>query len=200
MNPAVTLAFTLLGKLEPGDAVGYITGQFAGGIVGVLGASLVAGRALAHPAVRFVVTQPGAGPRAARVAFAAEFAISFILFLTILILSNTPVSMAYTPWAAGALVFLYITFEAPLSGMSLNPARTLGSAVIARSFRALPIYFIAPPLGMVAAAAVYASVLGTQAVHCAKLDHRGDVPCPFRCTIDALRHPRQVDGIESPEH
>jgi hypothetical protein len=80
--------------------------------------------------------------------------------------------------------------------MSMNPARTLASAVAARRFSHLPIYFTAPPLGMAAAAFLYSGLLGSQAVHCAKLDHAGHAPCPFHCTIDALRHPHHDDGIQ----
>lgn len=59
---------------------------------------------------------------------------------------------------AGMLVALYITFEVPLSGMSMNPARTLGSAVIAQSWMALWIYFTAPPLGMLLATELYVRI------------------------------------------
>lgn len=194
MNPAVTLAFTLLGKVDPRDAVGYIAGQFAGGVGGVLTARLLLGPSLAE--VRYAVTQPGPPPRGAPVAFAAELTIAFILFATVLVVSNLPVTMAYTPIAAAGLVFLFITFEAPLSGMSLNPARTVASAVVARTYRGIWIYLLGPPLGMIAAAGVYAALLGTQAVHCARLDHRGELPCPFHCTIEALGNRPIGDGIE----
>ena len=50
---------------------------------------------------------------------------------------------------------LFITFEAPLSGMSINPARTLASAVPAGLFDHLWIYFVAPPLGMLVAGEIY---------------------------------------------
>lgn len=193
MNPAVTLAFTALGKVDPRDASGYIVFQCLGGIAGVAVARLALGPVVSHPSVRFVATEPG--PRGPRVAFIAEAAISFMLFATVLLVSNSGHTMAYTPLAAGTLVMLFITFEAPLSGMSMNPARTLGSAVLSRRLRWLPIYVAAPPLGMLAAAATHAAVLGEQSVHCGKLDHRGHAPCPFHCTIDALRHREAPTGI-----
>ena len=49
--------------------------------------------------------------------------------LTVLFVTNTPGIARYGGLFAGTLVFLYITFEAPLSGMSINPARTVASAV-----------------------------------------------------------------------
>lgn len=197
MNPAVTLAFTLLGKVRPIDAVGYIAGQCLGGIVGMLACATVFRRALAHPSVAYIVTEPAMRPTGWRIAFAAELAISFIMLATVLVVSNLPVTMAYTPLVAGTLLVLFIMFEAPLSGMSLNPARTLASAVAARRFCAWPVYVAAPTLGMAGAAMLYMGISGSQAVHCAKLDHRGELPCPFRCTIESLRHPRGDSGIEA---
>ena len=82
----------------------------------------------AHPSVNYVATVPG--PRRTLVAFAAEVAISFVLMPLVLRVSNSPGFARYTGAAAGALVALYITVEAPLSGMSMNPARTLGPALL----------------------------------------------------------------------
>ncbi len=53
---------------------------------------------------------------------------------------------------AGFLLLAYITFESPLSGMSLNPARSVASAIPARSWKAIWIYFVTPPLAMLLAA------------------------------------------------
>ena len=75
--------------------------------------------------------------------------------LTVLHVSNNKRLNRYTAYFAGSLVALYITFEAPLSGMSMNPARSLGSALPGGIWDALWIYFIAPPIGMLAAAQVY---------------------------------------------
>jgi aquaporin Z len=55
---------------------------------------------------------------------------------------------------AAACVATFITLEAPVSGLSLNPARTFASAVWARDFTGLWIYFLAPALGMLAGAAI----------------------------------------------
>ncbi len=165
MNPAVTLAFLRLGKVQPADAAFYAVAQAAGGIAGVLAARAVLGHALAHPSARYVVTKPGAPGSA--VAFAAELAISFALMAAVLWVSGSR-RASLTGLAAGALVFLSITFESPLSGTSMNPARSLGSATVARDLEALWIYFAAPPLGMLGAALW----LGKgRARGCAKLDH-----------------------------
>lgn len=88
--------------------------------------------------------------------------------------------MALTPVLAGLLVMSFIVVFGPVSGMSLNPARTLGSALAARRFSAIWVYFTAPPLGMLCAGALYVGVQGADGVACAKLDH-GDGPCLFAC-------------------
>jgi aquaporin Z len=80
---------------------------------------------------------------------------------------------------AGALVATYIAFEAPISGMSMNPARTLASALGAHNWTALWVYFTAPPLGMLAAAEVYLRILGRHRIFCAKLHHDNQKPCLF---------------------
>ena len=82
---------------------------------------------------------------------------------------------------AGILVATYITVEAPLSGMSMNPARTFGSALPAHMWRDWWIYFSAPPLGMIAAARTYVKLAGVNNVICAKLHHGSAETCIFRC-------------------
>ena len=88
--------------------------------------------------------------------------------------------------AAGALVAIFITFEAPFSGMSMNPARTLASAFSAGEFPSIWIYFTAPPLGMFFAAQLYRLRGGAPAVHCAKLNHHNHTRCIFRCRFAEL--------------
>jgi aquaporin Z len=77
------------------------------------------------------------------------------------------------------LVAAYIAFEAPLSGMSLNPARTFGSALAAGDFEALWVYVLAPPLGMQLAAAAVQRGLGRRRMRCAKLLHFDHDRCIF---------------------
>jgi len=180
LNPAVTLAFLRLGKIAPADALGYMSAQFAGAALGVALAAVLVGRTLiADPAVDYVVTRPGAFGLAA--AFVAEAAIAGLLMLVVLGVSNRPALNRYTGLVAGALVVLYIAFEAPISGMSMNPARSFGSAANAQHWQALWLYFLAPPLGMLAAAELYVRTRGRAAVLCCKLHHENDARCIFRC-------------------
>jgi aquaporin Z len=183
LNPAVTLTFLRLGKVRPADAIFYILFQFAGGLAGVLLAAWLLSGWIAHPSVRYVTTVPG--PSGLGAAFTAEALISFGLISVVLTVSNHSRIARFTGTCAGALVACYITFEAPLSGMSMNPARTLGSAVPAEIWTALWLYFTAPSLGMLLAAEIFLSRRGARSVRCAKLHHQNDRRCIFRCSYAA---------------
>jgi aquaporin Z len=178
-NPAFTLTFLRLGKIEPADALGYVAAQFAGGVAGVLVVAAALGMRVAAPGVECAVTRPGAAGVAT--AFAAEVAISFATMLTVLVVSNHARLARYTPFFVGTLVATWITLEAPLSGMSMNPARSFASAACAGVFSSLWLYFAAPPAGMLLAAELFVRARGLRAVHCAKLHHRNAQPCIFRC-------------------
>lgn len=178
LNPAVTLTFWGLGKVAPWDAAFYLIAQFLGGLAGVLLALAALGERFALPPVSYVVTVPGpAGPE---VAFAAETAIAFGLMLTVLVTTNSRRLTRFTGLFAGLLLALYITFEAPLSGMSLNPARTLASALPSRIMAALWVYLLAPLAGMALAALLYRTLSKRREVACAKLNHHTRRRCIFR--------------------
>jgi aquaporin Z len=183
LNPAVTLTFWRLGKVKTWDAAFYVGAQFAGGVAGVGVAAAVLGAGLAHPAVNHAATVPG--PGGAGIAFGAEAVMTFVLMTAVLAVSNHRSLNRFTGLVAGGLVAAYIVLEAPLSGMSLNPARTLGSAVHARVWTALWVYFAAPLLGMLAAAQLYVRTRGLSHVLCAKLHHENPQPCIFQCRYGA---------------
>ncbi|HET6797976.1 MAG TPA: aquaporin [Gemmatimonadales bacterium] len=176
-NPAVTLTFTRLGKVAPGDTAAYVTAQFVGGLCGVMAARFLAQAMLANDQVHFAVTKPGSHGVAA--AFAAEVVISFVLMTVVLIATNHSKLARYTGLFAGMLVATFITIEAPVSGMSMNPARTMGSAFWAGDWTALWLYFTAPPLGMLLAAELYLRRRGPQGIFCAKLHHLNNQRCIF---------------------
>ena len=182
-NPSVTLTYFRLGKIFPWDAAYYIAFQFIGAIAGVLVASFVLGNLIAHRAVNYSATQPGPGGTAR--AFLAELIISFILMSVVLTVSNTKRLSRWTGLFAGALVATYISFESPISGMSMNPARTFGSAAVGNIWSALWIYFTAPPLGMLLAAEIYTRLTASRAIACAKLNHYSNARCIFRCNFQA---------------
>ena len=175
-NPALTFTYLRLGKVAAPDALFYAFAQFAGAIAGV-SITAEAIDAVADPHVRYAVTLPGMWGSLA--ALAAEAAISFGLMFVVLCASNTPRFARFTGVFCGLLVATYITLEAPVSGMSMNPARTLGSATGAWHFSSLWIYFTAPPLGMLLAAEVYLRIRGAAQVRCAKLQHGMRQRCIF---------------------
>ncbi len=152
-NPAVTLSMLYLQRIQPWDAFFYIIAQFIGGGLGVMLAAAPFWKASAHKKVNFVVTLPGKPGVAA--AFAAEFIISFILMATLRLVYQHATLKPLIGYFAGLLLLLYITFEVPFSGMSLNPARSVASAIPARNWKSIWIYFLAPTLAMLLAAILF---------------------------------------------
>jgi aquaporin Z len=179
LNPAFTFAFFRLGKVKPWDAFFYILFQFFGGLIGLWLAGGILRGAIADPSVNYIVTTPGMS--GIGIAFLAELIISFGMMMMVLLVSNHPSRGRYTGLFAGALIATYITLEAPLSGMSMNPARTLASAIPAQHWTALWVYFTAPLVGMLLASEVYLRWKGRSAVRCAKLHHQNNKRCIFRC-------------------
>jgi aquaporin Z len=175
MNPAVTLTFLRLGKIRPWDALFFVIAQTLGGTLGVIIAASVLGSGFTDPPVSYAATLPG--PTGTAVAFAAEALISFGLMTTVLGLSGSPRLARFTGIAAGVLVALYISLESPLSGMSMNPARTFASAAPGMMWQHFWIYLLAPPLGMLAAAQLHCVIRGSSAAGCAKLLHPKTVRC-----------------------
>jgi len=194
-NPAITLTFYRLGKVEFWDVWFYVIAQFFGALSGVALARYVLRGALAHRAVRYAVTAPGMYGSA--VAFAAELTISFILMITVLFTTNRRELASYTAYFVGALIAMYYTFEAPLSGMSTNPARTFGSAVHANYWHALWIYFIAPSLGMLAAGELFLRICGDAAPYCAKLHHDNPEHCIFHHAQHEVERGESLGGGHS---
>ena len=92
----------------------------------------------------------------------------------------------YTPLFAGSLVALYIAVEAPISGKSMNPARSFGPAAVGSLWQHFWIYLAAPPAGMLAASLLYPLAAGANSVACAKLYHHSDARCIFRCDFARL--------------
>ena len=152
-NPAITLTFLRLGKIGVSDAIFYIAAQFIGGIVGVGLSVVVFGRALASPGVDYVVTVPGVSGVPG--AFTAEFFMAALLLSVVLWTSTRPRLARYTPHLIGILIALYVMLLAPVSGFSINPARTTASALFAHVWTSVWIYFTAPSLGMLLPAELY---------------------------------------------
>jgi aquaporin Z len=177
INPSVTLTFMRLGKIRKWDALFYIVAQFWGAVCGVALVRLIVRRELTDPAVRYAVTTPG--PRGPWIAFLAEFVMATGMMSAVLYFSNHPFLSRYTGVFASLLVTTYITLEAPLSGMSMNPARSFGSALPSGIWNHFWIYLIAPSLGMLTASELYLWRKGREAVKCCKLHHENHTRCIF---------------------
>jgi aquaporin Z len=175
INPAVTITFFRLKKITLLDTLGYIFAQFVGGLLGVLLVAAILRNLFTNPPVNYVVTVPGSWGLFA--ALAAEFILSLVLMLMVLVTSNNDRLSKYTGIFAGILVATYITFEAPISGMSINPARTFASALPAQIWTAFWIYYFAPPLAMLLAAEIYLRYRGKPKTICYKLCPNGEQPC-----------------------
>jgi aquaporin Z len=135
----------------------------------------VLGKWLSDPPVRYAVTVPGTYGNVG--AFGAEFLMAFVLMGAVLWTSNRPAFAKVTSYLVGSLITFYVYFLGPISGFSINPARTVASAVFANVWTGWWIYFTAPLLGMFAAAQVYVMLFGREGVVCAKLHHSPSELC-----------------------
>ncbi|MGW7257403.1 aquaporin [Streptomyces sp. NPDC054834] len=173
INPAVTLAFYRLGKITRRGAAGYALAQTAGALLGTVLVALLWGGWAAD--VRLGATVPGIGGVWA--SLAAEAVATFLLVALILNLVDRPRLMPFTAAAAGLLVATLVFVEAPVSGTSLNPARSLGPALVGATWSGLWVYLLAPLAGALAAAVLYRRRRHT--VACGKLIHDDAYACHF---------------------
>jgi aquaporin Z len=188
LNPAITVAYLWLGRIHRWDAVCYVAGQFAGGLGGVFLAYQVLGHHLSAPPVSYVVTLPGGYGDA--IAFLAEFLLSGLLMGVVLFSTNHRRLARFSPLFVALLTVCYFVLCSSISGFSVNPARSFSSAFFAWIWQGIWIYFTAPCLGMVTAAALYVRSMGPSRVYCAKVFHDLESPCPFPCRFVQLQHER----------
>lgn len=152
INPSVSLAFWLYGKLNRSDLLGYIVSQFIGGIIGAFLLARVWGNRATS--VTNGMTLPGKGYPLWLV-FGSELVLTLLLVLGIFIFVSSSRLMRWTPLMTWMLVACMVWIEAPVSGTSLNPARSFGPALITWLWTAQWLYFIAPPLGAIGAVLLY---------------------------------------------
>jgi aquaporin Z len=154
INPSVTWTFYRLGKINLADAILYTIAQFIGAIATSQLLKHTLGKYFGHPLLKYGVSEPKPS-YGSTTAFIAEFIISFIMMLVILITITSKPYEKYVALISGVLIALYLIIELPFSGMSLNPARSTGSFLAANQYKYLWIYFIAPTLAMLAAAEIF---------------------------------------------
>lgn len=182
MNPAVTLTFLRLGKVNRQDALFYILFQCLGGLLGVYVVVAFLRTIFTQPPVSYIVTIPGKAGWVG--ALIAELIIAFVMMTMVLLVSNNKKINHLTGIFAGILVMSYVFFAAPFSGFGMNPARSFASAFPAQIWTAFWLYVVVPPAGMLSAAALYEFLLGRRAVKCAKLHHENNKRCIFCCNYN----------------
>jgi aquaporin Z len=151
INPVVTLAFWTQGKITFTHAIGYIFAQLIGSIFGALPLFLWGKMG---SSIYYGATLPGDG-YTAWAALLGEFLTTFIMVLLLFVFVGNKKLRNFTPLIFPILYAIMVYAEAPISGTSTNPARTLGPAVISGYWAAWWIYWIGPAAGALAAVAVY---------------------------------------------
>ena len=153
INPAVTVAFFRLGKIDRCDAMFYLIFQFIGGLLAVYLMAAWMGNNLTDAPLHYSITIPGKyGESAAAI---TEFIIAFIMMSVVLFTADHPVLKKYSRIFAGVLVCLFVIFAGPVSGFGMNPARSFASAFPAHIWTSFGIYLIIPFAGMLGAAEFY---------------------------------------------
>jgi aquaporin Z len=169
ISSSVTLAFWAHGKMHGQDAVGYIVAQFIGAILGAILMVSVWGKYAGS--VYNGMTLPGAG-YALWFVFLAEVFVTFLLVLSIFLFVCNHRLMRWTPLMTWLLITAIVWLEAPISGASLNPARSIGPAFVTGLWRDQWLYCIAPPLGALLAVAMFRLLsMGRRDVLTCKLCH-----------------------------
>jgi len=150
-NPAVTIAFALFRHFQPREVAPYIAAQCAGAIVG---AAIL--WALFGDAIDNGVTMPSGGDAQG---LGMEVLLTFLLMFVIMAVATDVRAVgAHAALAIGVTVGLDVLVGGPITGGSMNPARSLGPAVVAGELNDLWIYLIAPPIGAILGAVAYTLV------------------------------------------
>lgn len=155
LNPAVTVAFAVAGKFPPKDLLGYLIAQIVGAIAasGVLRLLFPAARTLGETLPTGSVTQ----------SFFLELILTTILMMVILSVSTGAKEKGITAGIAiGSVIAFEAMFAGPISGGSMNPARSLGPALVSGNLQHLWLYLVATILGAVAAVPLCSCIRGKE--------------------------------------
>ncbi|MGE5189843.1 MAG: MIP/aquaporin family protein [Gemmatimonadota bacterium] len=176
INPAVSLTFWMLGKMETRDLALYWIAQLSGGVAGAGLVRSLWGRWATSVNAGVTLPAPWISPAGAA---GVELLITGSLLWVILSFVGRPKLHRWTGFAAGVWVAFLVFAEAPVTGTSLNPARSLGPAVVTDRYRDLWVYFLGPLGGGAAAALLWKPgvAAGARSVFCAKLFHTDRYEC-----------------------
>jgi len=148
LNPAVTLAFASIGRFPWRQVPGYVAGQCAAALLAAFALRLLFGAAGG-----LGVTAPAGGIAQSIVIEAILTA--FLMFVITAVATDARATGTLAGVAIGGTVALGALFGGPVSGASLNPARSLGPAVAAGDLSSLWIYAVGPIVGALAGAWIY---------------------------------------------
>jgi aquaporin Z len=165
INPAVTLAFRLMGKLDLQTTLGYIGAQLIGAVLGSWPLLLWGGMG---KSVAFGATLPGLGYNLSTV-FLGEVITTFTMVALLAVFLGFRKIRPFTPAIFPPLYAIMVWAEALISGTSTNPARSLGPSVISGQWQGWWIYWIGPLAGMLLA--VLACSFLAKRIEVAKLYH-----------------------------
>jgi aquaporin Z len=165
INPAVTLGFWLMQKLDARTALGYICAQLLGAVLGSL--PLLVWGAMGR-SVDFGATIPGQGYTTMD-ALLGEVVTTFALITGLCIFIGFRHLRRFTPFLMPPLYAVMVRLEASMSGTSTNPARSFGPAVVSGQWDGWWIYWIGPMAGTVAAIVVCSAL--ARRIEVAKLYH-----------------------------
>lgn len=153
INPAVTLALLIAGEIEFAAALGYWVVQFIGGILGALLLNLI----LPDPGdLGVTILTEGVTPIQGLV---VEIVLTFFLVNTIFNTAVNGKAGDFAGLAIGLSLIACIFMGGPLTRASLNPARTLGPAIVSGNYADIWLYFVGPFIGALLAAFLYIGVL-----------------------------------------
>jgi aquaporin Z len=166
INPVVTLAFWLMRRMKARVALGYAAAQLLGGLAG--GAFLRVWGAMGASAA-YGATEPG--PAGLWAATLGEAGATFCLITGLFLFLGRPRLRAFTPALFPFLYAVLVWIEAPLSGTSTNPARTLGPNLVAGAMRGWWVYWLGPVLGTLAGFGILSAPWVSLEIHVAKVFH-----------------------------
>ena len=150
INPAISVAFWLRGKMKTSVMVGYVCSQLTGAVIGCLPLLWWGNQG---KSIHYGLTAPGHPGLLA--AFMGEMLTTICLITTVFVFVGSPKLRNYTPFTMPFLYGFMVWLEAPLSGCSTNPARSLGPAVVSQIYADYWLYVLAPITGVVVVVLIF---------------------------------------------
>lgn len=164
VNPAVTIGVWLVGKMDAGKAFSYIVFQLLGGALGAFALRYVLGGTATGLGATTLAEGLKVGGATISITptmgLVIEAILTFFLVNTVLNAAISGKAGEFAGLAYGLTLTLAILMGGPLTGGSLNPARSLGPAMALGEFSNLWVYFAGPFLGAAVAAVLYRGILG----------------------------------------